>query len=75
MVWGVLLSKLMCMFSVYQCIFGMKVIILVEIIFSLSIDFLLVRKFRFLIRINGTLLDYKKFGAWEFYKFGDESGG
>ena len=65
----------MCMFSVYQCISGMKAIILVEIIFSLSIDFLIVWKFRFLIRINGTLPDYKKFGAWEFYKFGDESDG
>ena len=58
----------MCMFSVYQWIFGTKANISVEIIFSLSIDFLLVWKFGFLIRINGTLLDYKKFGAWKFYK-------
>ena len=63
----------MSMFSVYQCIFGMKAIISIEIIFSLSIDFLIVWKFQFLIRINGTLPYYKEFGAWEFYKFGDES--
>ena len=58
----------MCIFNVYQWIFGTKANISVEIIFSLSIDFLIVWKFGFLIRINGTLLDYKKFGAWEFYK-------
>ena len=63
----------MCMFSVYQCMFGMKAIISVEIIFSLLIDFLIVWKFWFLIRINGNSRDYKKFEAWEFYKFGDES--
>ena len=63
----------MCMFSVYQCISGTKAIVSVEIIFSVSIDFFYIGwKFQVLIRINGTLLDYKKFGAWEFYKFGDE---
>ena len=63
----------MCMFSVYQCISGTKVIVSVEIIFSLSIDLFIVWKFGFLIRINGILPGYKKFGAWEFYKVGDES--
>ena len=63
----------MCIFSVYQWIFGTKANISIEIIFSLSIDFLIIWKFGFLIRINGTLLDYKKSGTWEFYKFGDES--
>ena len=53
----------MCMFSVYQCISGMKAIISVKSIFSLSIDFLIVWKFRFLTRMNGTLPDYKEFGA------------
>ena len=49
-----------------QCLpmyFGTKAIISVEIIFSLSIDFLIVWKFQFLIRINGTLPYYKEFGA------------
>ena len=62
----------MCMFSVYQWIFGTKANISVEIIFFLSIDLLIVWKFGFLIRINGTLLVYKKFGVWEFYKLCDE---
>ena len=63
----------MCMFSVYQWIFGMKANISVKIIFSLSIDLFIVWKFGFLIRINGILPGYKKFGAWEFYKFRDKS--
>ena len=25
------------------------------------------------MEIDGILPDYKEFGAWEFYKFGDES--
>ena len=53
----------MCVFSVYQCISSMKAIISVEIIFSVSIDFLIGWKFQVLIRRNGTLLDYKKSGA------------
>ena len=62
----------MCMFSVYQWIFGTKANISVKIIFSLLIDLLIIWKFGFLIRINGTLLVYKKFGVWELYKLGDE---
>ena len=55
-----------CHIDVYvQCLlmyfFDMKVIISVEIIFSLSIDSLIVWKFRFLIRINGILPYYKEF--------------
>ena len=61
----------MCMFSVYPCISGSEAIISVEIIIFLSIDFYSMEVL-ILIRINGTLLEYKKFGAWEFYKFGDE---
>ena len=63
----------MHMFSVYQYIPSTKSIISVEDTFSLSIDFLIVWKFEFLIRIYGNLLDYRKFGVWEFYEFGDES--
>ena len=63
----------MHMFSVYQYIPSTKSIILVEDTFSLSIDFLIVWKFEYLIRIYGNLLDYRKFGTWEFYKVGDES--
>ena len=63
----------MHMFSVYQYIPSTKSIIPVEDTFFLSIDFLIVWKFEFLIRIYGNLLDYRTFGAWKFYKFGDES--
>ena len=42
-------------------------------IFLLLIDFFYSMEVWCLIWINGTLLDYKKFGAWEFYKLGDES--
>ena len=62
----------MCMFNVYQWIFGTKANISVKIIFSLSIDLFIVWKFGFLIRINGTLLVYKKFRVWGFYKLDDE---
>ena len=61
------------MYSVNQYIPDTRSIISVEDIFSLSIDFLTVWKFWFLIRMIGNLIDYRKFGAWEFYKFGDES--
>ena len=61
------------MYSAYQYILDTKSIISIEDIFSLSIDFHIVWKFWFLIRMIGNLIDYRKFGAWEFYKLGDKS--
>ena len=61
------------MYSVNQYIPNMRSIISVENMFSLLIDFLTIWKFWFLIRMIGNLMDYREFGVWEFYKFGDES--